>query len=56
MLEINGDVAVIAVGIAFIIIGVSILMVNIQDNQFSAFGYANRDNFWYFRRLLSLIQ
>jgi uncharacterized membrane protein YhaH (DUF805 family) len=41
--------AAIAVGFAFIIIGVSILMVNIQNNQFSAFGYANRDNFWYFQ-------
>jgi putative Mn2+ efflux pump MntP len=39
--------APIACGLILILIGISILMVNIWSNQFSAYGYANRYNFWY---------
>jgi roadblock/LC7 domain-containing protein len=41
--------ALIAVGFALILIGLIILMINIGNNQFSAYGYANRFNFWYFQ-------
>jgi len=41
--------APISVGLWLIILGLAILIFNIGNNQFSAYGYSNRDNFWYFQ-------
>ena len=48
--------APIACGLILILIGISILMVNIGSNQFSAYGYANDTIFGMCRHQLSLIQ